>query len=116
MAKTVKAVPATVQVSTLGRKKLTAKEKQDRVNNGYYEPNVRFKRVAGMRARKVLNLLKGLRQCANTNVYEYNMKDVETMLGMIDKAVERVKLAYLQPTDGSKKIAPKAPKLVGIFG
>ena len=114
MAKTVKAIePAP---SRLGRKKLTPKEKAERLASGYANPDVRFVRVAGIRVTKILTLMRNLRKCANTGSYEYTDKQVQDMLAAIASGVARLEKAFSTPSvNGVKKSGVRVAPVVSFF-
>ena len=103
-----------VERAKLGRRKLTAKERIERTESGYYNPDTRFKRVAGIRAEKIVNLCKGLRACANRSVYDYTPDQVSILLGTLDKAVKRVRDAFNAPVGSNGKVQERKV-IKGIF-
>jgi len=99
----------------LGRKKLTAEERAERNASGYYNPDVRFIRVAGIRTAKILSLLKNLRKCANPLVYESKEKDVNNILAALKASVERTEKAFLNPSINGRSGVKYAKKPVDNF-
>lgn len=99
-----KAINATVvERARRGRKPLSDAEKTS---------DMRFMRIAGVRAEKVVKLCKGLEACSNPTMYEYTDTQVALLLKVLRKAVDRVESAFSNP---SSEDAPRKSSL-GIFG
>ena len=88
----------------IGRKPLSDAEKK---------PEAMFYRVAGIRTRKIVKLIRNLRNCSNTSVYKYNAKQVAFMFKQIDISLAKTKDAFANPKNG--KVAAKANKVTSIF-
>ena len=54
----------------------------------------RFEKVASARVQKIIDMLALLKNCANTNNYEYGDEDVELMFNEINKALKDARSAY----------------------
>lgn len=54
----------------------------------------RFKRLASLRTNEVLRRLKVLGNCANRQVYEYEVEDVNRIFGEIDRKLKEVKAKF----------------------
>lgn len=65
------------------------------------EKRLRFEKVASTRVQKIINLLALLKNCSNTNNYEYEEKDVDRMFTEINKALKDAKNAYLNTINKS---------------
>ena len=59
----------------------------------------KFKRIATARTRRILNDLRLLGNCANTNIYSYTEKDVDKIFSAIEKELRRVKALFKRPGD-----------------
>jgi len=51
----------------------------------------RFKRIATQRTNNILERIRILGNCANTNFYEYNEEDVNKIFNIIDQELKDVK-------------------------
>ena len=58
------------------------------------EKRVRFEKVASTRVQKIIDLLGLLKNCSNTNNYEYDSKDVDKMFNEINKALKDARSSY----------------------
>lgn len=58
----------------------------------------RFRRIAENRTNKILDMLRLLGNCANTNNYTYDAKEVARIFAAIDTAVEDAKQKFALPT------------------
>ena len=54
----------------------------------------KFKRIAEMRANKLLKQMKVLRNCANTQVYAYNESQVKKIFRILDDELKLTKSAF----------------------
>lgn len=63
----------------------------------------RFKRIAGARTVKILNMLKLLGNCANTGNYEYSEKDVRKIFSTLETDMNNVKTLFLKQSNDSSK-------------
>jgi len=57
----------------------------------------KFKRIATARTRRILDDLRLLGNCSNTNIYSYTQEDVNKMFSAIEKEVKRVKALFDKP-------------------
>jgi murein L,D-transpeptidase YafK len=62
----------------------------------------RFVRLAEARTNKIIDMLKLLGNCSNSNVYEYTKADVEKIFGAIDDAVKTAKQEFMSKTNTDK--------------
>ena len=56
----------------------------------------KFKRIAEARTRRVLKDLRLLGNCANKQVYEYEMRDVRQIFSAIEKETRRVRALFVE--------------------
>jgi hypothetical protein len=68
------------------------KEKHENESKGE-----RFKRLATIRAQKVLEKLRVLGNCSNTGLYEYDDEDIKKIFTAIEKELRRTKLKFEKP-------------------
>lgn len=61
----------------------------------------RFEKVASTRVQKIIDLLGLLKNCSNTNNYEYDSKDVDKMFNEINKALKDARSAYINTINKS---------------
>ena len=61
----------------------------------------RFVRLAEARTNKIIDMVKLLGNCSNTNVYEYSQEDVDKIFSAIEAEVRNAKEKYKQ--NGLKK-------------
>ena len=54
----------------------------------------RFKRIATNRTIRILNDLRLLGNCSNTNNYQYGEEEVTKIFSAIDKELKRVRLLF----------------------
>ena len=54
----------------------------------------RFKRIAGTRTNKILDMIKLLGNCANTGNYEYTDDDVKKIFSTIDREIKNAKAKF----------------------
>lgn len=62
----------------------------------------RFKRIAGARTNKILDMLKLLGNCSNTGNYEYSENDVKKIFNAIEAEVKASKAKFIKSTKKSK--------------
>lgn len=94
MAKALKVVESPKR----GRRKMTDAEK------AAYTPDVRFRKVAGIRVAKILKLMRGLQHCANPNVYEYTDSQVNMMLSAMRKGLDKIEKQFNNPPEAKKSV------------
>ena len=58
----------------------------------------RFKRIAGARTNKILDMLKLLGNCSNTGNYEYSENDVKKIFNAIETEVRASKAKFIKST------------------
>jgi len=61
------------------------------INEGKAE---RFKRVAARRTQNILNELRKLGNCSNSNIYKYSNEEVSKIFSAVDSEVKRVKSLF----------------------
>ncbi|MGZ4881259.1 MAG: hypothetical protein ACXV7G_09350 [Halobacteriota archaeon] len=57
----------------------------------------KFKRIATMRTKRILEDLRLLGNCANTQAYEYSKADVDKIFSTVERELKRVKALYNKP-------------------
>lgn len=62
----------------------------------------RFKRIAGARTNKILDMLKLLGNCSNTGNYEYSENDVKKIFNAIEAEVKASKAKFIKNTKKNK--------------
>lgn len=62
----------------------------------------RFKRIAGARTNKILDMLKLLGNCSNTGNYEYSENDVKKIFNAIETEVKVSKAKFIKSTKKNK--------------
>jgi hypothetical protein len=62
----------------------------------------RFKRIAGARTNKILDMLKLLGNCSNTGNYEYSENDVKKIFNAIETEVKASKAKFIKSTKKNK--------------
>lgn len=62
----------------------------------------RFKRIAGARTNKILDMLKLLGNCSNTGNYEYSDNDVKKIFNAIESEVKASKAKFIKSTTKNK--------------
>ena len=62
----------------------------------------RFKRIAGARTNKILDMLKLLGNCSNTGNYEYSDNDVKKIFNAIESEVKASKAKLIKSTKKNK--------------
>ena len=59
----------------------------------------KFVRLAEARTNKIIDMLKLLGNCSNSNIYEYTKADVDKIFSAIEAAVKSAKQGYLIKTN-----------------
>ncbi len=54
----------------------------------------RFKRLAELRTNQILDKLRVLGNCSNTQVYKYNKEDIEKVFSAIEKKTKEIKAKF----------------------
>ncbi len=62
----------------------------------------RFKRIAGARTNKILDMLKLLGNCSNTGNYEYSENDVKKIFNAIETEIKASKAKFIKSTKKNK--------------
>lgn len=62
----------------------------------------KFKRVAGNRTNKILDLIRILGNCSNTSIYEYTQEDVNKIFTAIETELKAAKQKYQVSTNRKK--------------
>lgn len=62
----------------------------------------RFKRIAGARTNKILDMLKLLGNCSNTGNYEYSENDVKKIFNAIETEVKISKTKFIKSAKKNK--------------
>lgn len=62
----------------------------------------RFKRIAGARTNKILDMLKLLGNCSNTGNYGYSENDVKKIFNAIEAEVKASKAKFIKSTKKNK--------------
>lgn len=62
----------------------------------------KFKRVAGNRTNKILDLIRILGNCSNTSIYEYTQEDVNKIFNAIETELKVAKQKYQVSTNRKK--------------
>lgn len=62
----------------------------------------RFKRIAGARTNKILDMLKLLGNCSNTGNYEYSENDVKKIFSAIENELRISKSKFIKSTKKNK--------------
>lgn len=55
----------------------------------------RFVRIAESRTNKILDMLRLLGNCSNTNNYSYTQKDVDQIFGTLEKELKATKAKFV---------------------
>lgn len=63
----------------------------------------RFERVASKRVERVINDIRLLSNCSNTNNYEYTSSDVDKMMKAIKEELKLLEAAYKSGVRDSKE-------------
>ena len=59
----------------------------------------KFRRIASLRTKRMLNDLRLLGNCANRNVYSYSRDDVSKIFSAIETEIKRVKALFSRPNN-----------------
>lgn len=59
----------------------------------------KFRRIASLRTKRMLNDLRLLGNCANRNVYSYSRDDVSKIFNAIETEIKRVKALFSRPNN-----------------
>ena len=62
----------------------------------------RFRRIATNRTIRILNDLRLLGNCSNTNNYEYSEDEVSKIFSAIDKELKRIRLLFSKRSEEFK--------------
>lgn len=54
----------------------------------------KFVRIAEARTNKIINMIKLLGNCSNTNTYEYNKEDVKKIFDVIEEELKNAKSKF----------------------
>ena len=63
----------------------------------------KFKKIAGTRTDKLLNMMRLLGNCSNTCYYEYTEKDVAKIFTALETDLQNTKALFLKQTSDNKK-------------
>lgn len=63
----------------------------------------RFVRVAEARTNKIINMMSLLGNCSNKNNYEYTKKDVDTIIGTLEKELKTLKGKFELEVEENKR-------------
>lgn len=58
----------------------------------------KFKRIAAARTQRILEDIRLLGNCANTNTYSYTTEDINKVFSTIEKELKRVKSLFDKPS------------------
>ncbi|MBU0527941.1 hypothetical protein KKE92_05650 [Candidatus Micrarchaeota archaeon] len=59
----------------------------------------KFKRIATMRTRKIIDAIRLLGNCSNTSTYGYTDEDVKAIYNAIEKEIKRTKVLFQKKVD-----------------
>lgn len=59
----------------------------------------RFKRLATIRTRTILQKIRILGNCANKNAYEYTDEEIRKIFGAIEEQIREVRARFRNPKD-----------------
>lgn len=65
----------------------------------------KFKRIAGARTNKILDMVKLLGNCANTGNYEYSEEDVKKIFSAIEAELKNAKVQFSKHSNKNKKFS-----------
>lgn len=65
----------------------------------------RFKRIAGARTNKILDMIKLLANCANTGNYEYSDDDIKKIFSAIEAEIKNAKAQFSKQSRKDKKFS-----------
>ena len=60
-------------------------------------PEDKFKRIASMRTQRILDDLRLLGNCSNSNIYQYNQAEVNKIFSTIEKELKRIRSLFEKP-------------------
>lgn len=60
-------------------------------------PEEKFKRIASMRTQRILDDLRLLGNCSNSNIYQYNQAEVNKIFSTIEKELKRIRSLFEKP-------------------
>lgn len=63
----------------------------------------KFVRIAESRTNKIINMIKLLGNCSNTNTYEYSKEDVKKIFGAIEEELKAAKNRFDLSNTSDKK-------------
>ncbi len=63
----------------------------------------KFIRIAEARTNKIIDMIKLLGNCSNTNTYEYDKKDVKKIFNAIENELKLAKARFDVSDSGEKK-------------
>jgi len=63
----------------------------------------KFIRIAEARTNKIINMIKLLGNCSNTNTYEYNRDDVKKIFGVIEEELKIAKSKFDKTNNKDEK-------------
>ena len=65
--------------------------------------NEKFIRIAEARTNKIIDMIKLLGNCSNTNTYEYDKEDVKKIFSAIEMELKLAKARFDVADNGEKK-------------
>lgn len=65
----------------------------------------RFKRIAGARTNKILDMVKLLGNCSNTGNYEYSEDDIKKIFSAIESELKNAKAQFSKQNSKNKKFS-----------
>lgn len=65
----------------------------------------RFKRIAGARTNKILDMVKLLGNCSNTGNYEYSEDDIKKIFSAIESELKNAKAQFSKQSNKNKKFS-----------
>ncbi len=65
----------------------------------------RFKRIAGARTNKILDMVKLLGNCSNTGNYEYSEDDIKKIFSAIESELKNAKAQFSKQSSKNKKFS-----------
>lgn len=68
---------------------------------GDENPEERFKRIAGRRTKLILEYLRLLGNCSNSDAYSYSEEEVDKIFSAIERELKRVKALFNKPASES---------------
>lgn len=70
--------------------------KNDKLTDSQRTKQLRFKRVATRRTRKLLTAIRLLKKCSRRGSYRYEQEDVERILREIDNEMDGLRRAFIE--------------------